>query len=62
MSDVPISKTDENKVVAYRDGAEVTLNDPDCISISTGSAATEASSSSRLRERRPVRPPRKRNL
>src|SRR5574344_1391326 len=41
MSDVPISKTDENKVVAYRDGAEVTLNDPDCISISADSAATD---------------------
>lgn len=29
MSDVPISKTDENKVVAFRNGAEVILNDPD---------------------------------
>jgi len=40
MSDVPISKTDENKVVAFRDGAEVVLNDPDCIAISADSAAT----------------------
>jgi pectate lyase len=39
MSDVPISKTDENKVVAYRNGAEVVLNDPDCISIQADSAA-----------------------
>lgn len=41
MSDVPISKTDENKVVAYRDGAEVILNDPDCIAISADSAVTD---------------------
>ncbi len=40
MSDVPISKTDENKVVAYRNGAEVILNDPDCISIQADSAAS----------------------
>lgn len=40
MSDVPISKTDENKVIAFRDGAEVVLNDPDCIAISADSAAT----------------------
>ena len=33
MRDVPISKTDENKIVAWRNGAEVTLSDPDCISI-----------------------------
>lgn len=33
MKDVPISKTDENKIVAYVDGAEKTLNDPDCIAI-----------------------------
>jgi pectate lyase len=39
MSDVPISKTDENKVVAYRNGAEVVLNDPDCINIQADSAA-----------------------
>lgn len=37
MSDVPISKTDENKVVAFRNGAEVVLNDPDCISIQADS-------------------------
>jgi len=37
MSDVPISKTDENKVVAFRNGAEVILNDPDCISIQADS-------------------------
>lgn len=41
MSDVPISKTDENKVVAYRDQAEVILNDPDCISIQADSAVTD---------------------
>ncbi|MCQ2054210.1 MAG: hypothetical protein MJY82_02835 [Fibrobacter sp.] len=40
MSDVPISKTDENKVVAFRNGAEVVLNDPDCIAISADSAVT----------------------
>ena len=40
MSDVPISKTDENKVIAFRNGAEVVLNDPDCIAISADSAAT----------------------
>ena len=40
MSDVPISKTDENKVIAFRNGAEVVLNDPDCIAISVDSAAT----------------------
>ncbi|MBP5246658.1 MAG: hypothetical protein J6Z31_02225 [Fibrobacter sp.] len=37
MSDVPISKTDENKVIAFRNGAEVLLNDPDCISIQADS-------------------------
>lgn len=37
MSDVPISKTDENKVVAFRNGKEVLLNDPDCISIQADS-------------------------
>ena len=37
MSDVPISKTDENKVVAFRNGTEVILNDPDCISIQADS-------------------------
>lgn len=41
MSDVPISKTDENKVVAYRNGAEVILNDPDCISISADSGVSD---------------------
>lgn len=40
MSDVPISKTDENKVIAFRNGAEVILNDPDCIAISADSAIT----------------------
>ncbi len=41
MSDVPISKTDENKVVAFRNGAEVILNDPDCIAISADSAVSD---------------------
>ena len=41
MSDVPISKTDENKVVAFRDGAEVVLNDPDCIAISADSGVSD---------------------
>ncbi len=33
MKDVPVVKSGENKVIAWRDGAEVVLGDPDCISI-----------------------------
>lgn len=33
MVGVPISKTDENKIIAFRDGAETLIGDPDCISI-----------------------------
>lgn len=33
MKHVPVVKSGENKVLAWRDGAEVTLGDPDCISI-----------------------------
>lgn len=33
MRNVPISKTNENKIVAWRNGAEVILSDPDCIGI-----------------------------
>lgn len=47
MSDVPISKTDENKVIAFRNGAEVLLNDPDCIAISADSAASNWSDKSK---------------
>lgn len=40
MLDVPVSKTDENKVVGWRNGAETVLSDPDGISIQADSAAT----------------------
>lgn len=33
MRNVPVSKTDENKIIAWRNGAEVILSDPDCIGI-----------------------------
>ena len=33
MKNVPVVKSGENKVLAWRNGAEVTLGDPDCISI-----------------------------
>jgi len=33
LQDVPVSKSGENKIVAFRNGAEVLLGDPDCISI-----------------------------
>jgi pectate lyase len=33
MKDVPISRTDENKIVGWVDGAAKTLSDPDCIGI-----------------------------
>lgn len=33
MNGAPILKTGENKIVAYRDGAQVEVGDPDCISI-----------------------------
>lgn len=33
MKDVPVVKSGENKILAWRNGAEVTLGDPDCISI-----------------------------
>ena len=33
MAGVPVAKTDENKILAWRNGAEVTVGDPDCISI-----------------------------
>jgi pectate lyase len=40
MKDVPISKTDENKVVAKRGNEEVILSDPDCISIQADSGVS----------------------
>lgn len=40
MLDVPVSKTDENKVVGWRNGAQAVLSDPDCISIQADSAAS----------------------
>lgn len=40
MKHVPISKTDENKVVARRGEEDVILSDPDCISIQADSAAS----------------------
>jgi pectate lyase len=40
MVGVPISKEDENKVLAWRNGAEVVLSDPDCISIQADSAVS----------------------
>ncbi|NDW09289.1 hypothetical protein [Dysgonomonas sp. 520] len=33
LQNVPISKSDENKIVGFRNGAEVLLGDPDCIGI-----------------------------
>lgn len=33
MQDVPIDKSGENKIVAFRNGAEVLIGDPDCICI-----------------------------
>jgi len=33
MQDVPIDKSGENKIVAFRNGAEVLIGDPDCIGI-----------------------------
>lgn len=33
MKDVPIARTDENKIVGWVDGAAKTLSDPDCIGI-----------------------------
>lgn len=33
MQDVPIDKSGENKIVGFRNGAEILLGDPDCISI-----------------------------
>lgn len=33
MKNVPVVKSGENKVIAWRNGAEVVLGDPDCISI-----------------------------
>ncbi|NDV47892.1 hypothetical protein D0T49_12625 [Paludibacter sp. 221] len=33
MQDVPISKAGENKIVGFRNGAEVLIGDPDCICI-----------------------------
>ncbi len=43
MKDVPISKTDENKIVGLVDGKQALLGDPDCISIQadSGSASLE---------------------
>lgn len=33
LQDVPVDKSGENKIVAFRNGAEVLIGDPDCISI-----------------------------
>jgi hypothetical protein len=33
MKDVPIARTDENKIVGWVNGSEKILSDPDCISI-----------------------------
>ena len=43
MKNVPISKTDENKIVGMVNGAQTLLGDPDCISIQadSGSASLE---------------------
>jgi pectate lyase len=39
MKDVPISKTDENKIVGWVNGAAKTLSDPDCIGIQADDTA-----------------------
>lgn len=33
MKGVPVLRTGENKIVAWRDGAQVEVGDPDCIGI-----------------------------
>lgn len=33
LQDVPVDKSGENKIVAFRNGAEVLVGDPDCISM-----------------------------
>ena len=33
MKGVPVLKTGENKIVAWRDGKQVEVGDPDCIGI-----------------------------
>ncbi len=33
LQDVPVDKSGENKIVAFRNGAETLIGDPDCISI-----------------------------
>jgi pectate lyase len=48
MKDVPISKTDENKIVGWVNGAAKTLSDPDCIGIQADDTAiAEASQASK---------------
>lgn len=42
MKDVPISKTDENKMVGMVNGAQALLGDPDCISIQADSGSATA--------------------
>lgn len=43
MSNVPVSREDENKIVALRDGVETLVGDPDCIGIQAdkNSASTD---------------------
>ncbi|MEN9353758.1 MAG: hypothetical protein RL318_1083 [Fibrobacterota bacterium] len=40
MKDVPIARTDENKIIAWVNGAAKTLSDPDCIGIQADDTAT----------------------
>lgn len=44
LQDVPIDKSGENKIVAFRNGAEVLLGDPDCISIQADDSNLPSSS------------------
>ncbi len=53
MKHVPISKTDENKVIARRGNEDVILSDPDCISIQADSAASSIEQK-RLQESRNI--------
>jgi pectate lyase len=40
MKDVPIARTDENKIIGWVNGAAKTLSDPDCIGIQADDTAT----------------------
>ena len=43
LQDVPVDKSGENKIVAFRDGAEVLVGDPDCISMQADDESLPAS-------------------